>query len=518
MPSQKFGLAITAVVVAVGAVVGGVILFSSSKASEVNLTTAGLVPEDAGFYFALNTDLTSSQWVSTFKLVERLGTEDPEGELKEGAEEGGGIDWEEDVVPFLGGNAAVFVRGISISDISAEGAVIIRCTDAEKALEVLDEQAGLGPDHEYGGIEYYEGGPGGWVAIIEDHLVIAFDEDSLQSVIDVHNGDLGSLSDVDDFQTLRDELTGNFIAFAYVSTQNMLGDFLLDDPVVKAAIDNSGAGDLVFQPAAWVVGAKEDGFEFQAASLGKSGVVSPMLAPRESALIKYVPADAPVFFSTIDIAETWDKIMAQARPEIDEAIRAEGEYDSLDDLLKDAGSELGIGSLEEVIRLLDGETAFAMWFPDGTEDNPEGLMIAEVDQAKAEPLMKTIASNANGGSRTEKMDGTDVTIFVGDDGEDLAFAFFEGNLLFGTIEGLRLVLENDDPTLDELRRYRETVDQMPTKLGTYAYLDLSKLLRLAEGGIPADLDEVERALAGLIINGVDERGVLRLSGILTIEE
>jgi hypothetical protein len=330
VPSQKFGLAITAVVVAVGAVVGGVILFSSSKASEVNLTTAGLVPEDAGFYFALNTDLTSSQWVSTFKLVERLGTEDPEGELKEGAEEGGGIDWEEDVVPFLGGNAAVFVRGISISDISAEGAVIIRCTDAEKALEVLDEQAGLGPDHEYGGIEYYEGGPGGWVAIIEDHLVIAFDEDSLQSVIDVHNGDLGSLSDVDDFQTLRDELTGNFIAFAYVSTQNMLGDFLLDDPVVKAAIDNSGAGDLVFQPAAWVVGAKEDGFEFQAASLGKSGVVSPMLAPRESALIKYVPADAPVFFSTIDIAETWDKIMAQARPEIDEAIRAEGEYDSLD--------------------------------------------------------------------------------------------------------------------------------------------------------------------------------------------
>jgi hypothetical protein len=210
--------------------------------------------------------------------------------------------------------------------------------------------------------------------------------------------------------------------------------------------------------------------------------------------------------------------MAQARPEIDEAIRAEGEYDSLDDLLKDAGSELGIGSLEEVIKLLDGETAFAMWFPDGTEDNPEGLMLAEVDQARAEPLMKTIASNANGGTRTEKMDGTDVTIFVGDDGDDLAYAFFEGNLLFGTTEGLRLVLENDDPTLDELRRYRETVDQMPTKLGTYAYLDLSKLLRLAEGGIPADLDEVERALAGLIINGVDERGVIRLSGILTIEE
>lgn len=517
MPSQKFGLAITAVLVAVGAVVGGAILFSSTKASEVNLTTASLVPEDAGFYFALNTDLTSSQWVSTFRLAERLGNDDPEEQLKEGADEAG-VDWEDDVAPFLGGNAAIFVRGISVSDVSAEGAIIVRCTDAEAALEVIDDQAGLGDDYEYEGIEYFEAGPGGWVAVIEDHLVIAFDEDSLKLVIDVHRGEIGSLSEVDDFQTLRDELTGNFLAFAYVSTENMLGDFLLDDPVVKAAIEDSGTGDLVFQPAAWVIGAKEDGFEFQAASVGKSDVISPMLAARESKLIQYIPADAPVFFSTVDIAETWDKVMARARPKIDEAIREEGEFDSLDDAMKQAGRELGIRSLEDVIKLLDGETAFAMWFPDGTEDNPEGLMIAEVDQAKAEPLMRTIVSNATGRPRTENINGTEVTIFSGEDGEDAAYAFFEGNLLFGTTGSLRLVLENEDPTLDELQRYRDTVEQMPTKLGTYAYLDLSKLLRLAEGGIPADLDAAERALAGLIINGVDERGVVRLSGILTIEE
>ena len=48
--------------------------------------------------------------------------------------------------------------------------------------------------------------------------------------------------------------------------------------------------------------------------------------------------------------------------------------------------------------------------------------------------------------------------------------------------------------------------------------DLAKLLRLAEGGVPADLSKAERALSGFIINAVDERGVVRLSGILTVED
>ena len=517
MPSQKLGLAITAVVVAVGAIVGGAILFTSSKASEVNLTTASLVPEDAGFYFALNTDLTSDQWVNTFKLAERLGADDPEDELKDGADEAG-LDWEDEIAPFLGGNAALFVRGIDINDINAQGAVIIRCKDAEKAVEVIDDEVGLGDPDEYGDIEYWEADAGAWVARIGDHLVIAFDEASLESVIDVHNDDMGSLSGVDDFQKLRDELTGNFLGFVYVSAENLVGDFLLDDPVIRAALDDADADGLVFEPAAWVIGAKKDGFEFQAASVGESGVVSPMLAPRESALIKYIPAETPVFFSTQDIAETWEKVMARARPKIDEAIRNEGEYDSLDEAMRDAGRQLGIRSLEDVIKLFDGETVFALWFPDGDDENPEGVVLAAVDQAKAEPIMKSIVENGTARPRTEKIAGKDVTVFEGEDGEEGAYTFLDGNLLIGTLEGVRIVLENDEPTLDQLGKYRATVEQMPTKLGTYAYIDLADVLRLASGGIPADLDEAERALSGLIINGVDERGVIRLSGILTVED
>lgn len=518
MLNQKFGLAITAVVVAVGALVGGAILFTSSKASEVNLTTASLVPDDAGIYFALNTNLTSDQWVNTFRLAERLGADDPEDELKGNADDAG-LDWDDEIAPFLGGNAAVFVRGIDISDVNAQGAVIVRCKDSRKALDVIDDEAGLGDSDKYGGIEYWQADPGAWVAIIGDHLVIAFDEASLEAVIDVHNGDLDSLASVNDFQKLRDELTGNFLGFVYVSAENLVGDFLLDDPVVRAALEDADADGLVFKPAAWVIGAKKDGFEFQAASVGEPGVVSPMLAPRESALIKFIPAETPVFFSTMDIAETWDKVMAQARPKIDEAIRDEGEYDSLDDAMRDAGRKLGIRSMEDVIKLFDGETVFAMWFPDGDDENPEGVVLAAVDEGKAAPMMESIVGNTSSGKpRTEKIAGHDVTVFENDEGEESAYTFLEGNLLLGTLEGVRIVLENDEPTLDELEKYRSTVSQMPTKLGTFAYIDLAKVLRLASAGIPADLDKAERALAGFIINGVDERGVVRLSGILTVKE
>ena len=517
MPKRFFGLAITGGLVAVAAIVGGAILFTSSRASEVNLTTASLVPDDAGVYFALNTDLSSSQWVNTFHLAERLGTDDPEGQLKDGVDEAG-LDWEDDVAPFLGGNAAIYVQGVSISDLNAKGAVIVRCNDRKKALGVIEDKAGPFDDEEYNGVKYHAM-VDGFVAVIGQHLVLAFDEDSMKSVIDVSKGTKKSLASVDDFQKLRDELTGNFLGFVYLNTENLVGEFLLNDPVVKAAFEQAGTSDLVFKPAAFVIGAQKNAFEFQEASLGKSGAVSPMLAPRKSNLVKYVPADAGVFFSTVDIAQTWDQVVAQARPQIDKAIRDQGEYNSLDDALRDAGREVGLDSIEDVIKLLNGETVLAIWYPDGTEDGAEGAMIAEVDQQKADDLLKKmVAASAKGTPQVVKAGRTDMTVFKDDSGDESAYAFLDGNLVLGTKEGVKRILENKEPPLGSLRKYNDTVGEMPTSLGTFAYFDLAKLLRLAQGGVPADLSQAERALSGFIINGVDERGVVRLSGILTVEK
>lgn len=516
LPRRQGGVFLTIGLAAVGALVAAVILFASGKASEVDLTTAKLVPADAGVYVAFNTDLSSSQWVSTFKLLEKLGVDDPEGQLKDEADSGG-VDWENDVAPFLGGDAAFYVRGVSISDISAEGAAILRCKDSKRALEVLKEQAGGGSEDTYEGVTFtaLDLG-GGYAARIDDHLVVAFDEQSLHDVIDVHNGKKDSLAGVGDFKSLRDELTGNFLAFVYVSTQQLGGDFFLSDPVVRAAIEGSDTDDLAFKPAAWVVGAESGAFEFQAASVGKSGAIQPMLAPRESRLAKVVPGDAAVFFSTTAIAQTWDAVVATDRAKIDAAIRENTEYANLDDALKAAGKEMGLASVEDLIHLMKGESAVAGWFPDGDSNNPEFAFLAEVDEATASPVLKrVVAASARGAVRTQTIAGAEVTVFKDQDLEEDAYVIKDGYLLFGSLAGVEKVL-GGGPSLADNARYKDTVKKMPTQLGTFGYFDLKALLRLAEGGVPADLDAAEQALNGLIINSVDQNGVVRLSGIITI--
>lgn len=515
------GIVITAVVALAGALVAAAILFTSGKASDVNLTTASLVPADAGLYVALNTDLSSSQWVSTFKLVAKLGAEDPEGELKDGAEDSG-FDWEDDVAPFLGGNAALYVRGIDLDFFSAQGAVIFRAKDPSRVMDILEEEAGIFDFGEYGGVEYLVLGVDGYAARLGDHVVVAIDQVSLEEVIDVHQGKRPSLAGVDDFKRLRDELTGNFLAFVYVDAGSMLGDFFLDDPIIRSALDESGAGDMVFRPAAWVVGAKKGGFEFQAASIGDGGSVSPMLEPRESRFAALVPGGSTVFFSTTGLAQTWEAVVDQARDAIDDAIRQSGEYDSLDEALRDAGRELGIESIEEVVSLLGGETVVAVWFPDGTSENPEIVLLAEVDEAEARPLIEAIiTANATGPVTTMEVSGVQVTTVADVAGDPLAYAFKDGYLAIGTPGAVEAVLSRapGDPSLAEEPGYSATVKQMPSALGTYAFFNLAALLRLEEApGVPAVLDDAERALDGLIINAVEERGVVRYSGVLTIAE
>jgi hypothetical protein len=417
----------------------------------------------------------------------------------------------------------VYIRGIDVMNFDFSGSVIFRAKDAARVMQVLEDEAGIWDEHTYSGVEYLELGLTGYAARLDDHVVIAYDEASLFEVIDVHTGKTPSLAGVEDFQRLRDELTKNFLAFMYLSSENMLGDFWLDDPVIRAALEESGAGDLVLKPAAWVLGANKSGFEFQAASIGDSGIVSPMLAPRESRFVNLVPATTAVFFTTTGLAQTWDAAIGQAGDQIDDAIAEAtgGEYRSLAEALREAGGELGVDNVEDIIRLFRGEMAVAVWFPTGDEDEPEGALLAEVNESEARPLLEAIVrKHGDGAPETRQVGGVQMTIaYNDDDGEPLAYAFKDDYMVIGTVAGVEGILSlGNEPTLASLNRYSETVGAMPTSLGSFVYLNMSNVLSLASGGVLPELDDAEKAMRGLILNMVDERGVVRASGVLTIGE
>ncbi|MEP6870858.1 MAG: DUF3352 domain-containing protein [Anaerolineaceae bacterium] len=520
MAQRQYGILITLGLAVVAAAIGGVVLFTSGRASEVDLTTAKLAPSDPALYVAFNTDLSSSQWVSAFKLIERLGAANPEKRLKDTLFDGG-VDWEKDVAPFLGGNAALYVRGFSISDLSLQGAAIVKCKDAKRALQVVQDQSGLDfTEQRYSGVTYFDGG-GMFLARIGDHLVLAMDDPSMREVIDVSTGKKASLASVSDFKSLRDELTTNFLVFVYMDANSFADGIFGGDAALKDALKASGAGDLALKPGAAVIGAKGQGFEFQAAAVGKAGDVSPMLLPRVPKFAAMVPSDVSIFFSTTNLAQTWKAVKTNSKTEMDQFFRDQGQYRNLDEALKAAGQEIGLKNIEELVNLFSGEMSVAAWFPSMDRDLAQAVVVADVaDSANARKVIDSvIASSARSKPRNETVNGVQMTFVVDDSGDELGYAILDSYMVFGTAKAARAVVAQDfGPNLAGAAKYQKTVKELPTALGTFAYFDVANLLRLTSGGIPVDLDEAEKVLQGAIVNFVEERGVARVSAVITIAE
>ena len=175
-----------------------------------------------------------------------------------------------------------------------------------------------------------------------------------------------------------------------------------------------------------------------------------------------------------------------------------------------------------MIDLFDSETAAALWFANDSEDEAEGLLLTEVlDPLRARAVIEAVISTSYSYSyarATLDVGGVEVLLFTNEAGEEGAYALDGTTLLIGTGGAVVQTLAAEGPFMTDSAIYQRTVADLPSALGSYAYFDLAALFRLAEGGLPPELDDVERALDGLIINLVQENGISRVSGILSVGE
>lgn len=515
----RLGAAVGVLLAVVAAGVAAMVLFAAGKASEVDLTTAEFVPADAGLYVAFNTDLSSAPWVNAFKLARRLGEENPEGSLRDAVAEGN-LDWDEDVAPFLGGNAAVYVRSVDVAFLDVKGGVVLKCRDCAGAVRVLRRESGL--DFEasaHDGVEYLDGGLL-FVATARGHLFIAMDEASLFEMLDLAKGKGASLASTADFKHLRDEVSKDFLAFVYASAERLAVAGLFDDAVFRSALEDAGVGDVAFKPVAMAIAARGGGFQVQSASVGDAGTSSPLLAAHTSRFASMVPPETALFFQATNIASAWEAALKGGQSQIDEAIRESTPYQDLDELMAAAGSEVGIGSITDLFAQLGGETAVAIWFPDGDQASAEGALLAEVqDAGEASRLLRALAQSAGGGQvTTRQVAGVEVTVFRNDDGDEAGYAFRGNDVVLGSLTGITAILELKGDSLATTSRFRATLDGLGAPTGTYGYFDLPKLLRLAEGGVVPQLDEVEQALGPAIINFVSDQGLVRMLAFVSVPE
>ncbi len=520
MNRARISIGFGAILLIVAAAVAGIILFASGKAGEVDLTTASYVPSDAGIYVAFNTDLSSSSWVSAFDLARRLGKEDPEGALEDAASSDD-LDWENDIVPFLGGNAALYVKGFGqifefegAPDI--EGGVVVQCRDCARAVMVLRRQAGDRFESRSHGDFLYLAGEGMFISATDDHLFVAPGEESLFEMLDLAAGEGESLASTADFKRLRDELSPNFIGFVYLAAEHLaVRDMVEDDAVIRTAFEEAGVGDMMLRPIAMAFGAKKNGFEAQAAAVGEAGSSAPLLEPHESHFATQVPAETAIFFHTNGIAAAWNAAIAEAGPEMDDAIRMTTEFDSLDEALRAAGSAAGLESVEDVVQMFAGETVFAVWFPEGPGSEPAVAFLADVaDPDEALGIVRSLAEAAGGEeSGPFTRGGVDVYSSSTESGE-IWFATREGSLILGPAQAVEEILTLDSEALSETASYRDTLGGLSAPAGTFLYVDLPELLGMVPGG--RLVDGIGPAIVNMVMT--PEQGLARLLAFVSVPE
>ncbi|MFQ5381571.1 MAG: DUF3352 domain-containing protein [Dehalococcoidia bacterium] len=520
MNRARIGIGFGAVLAFTAAAVAAIVLLASGKAGEVDLTTAGYVPADAGVYVAVNTDLSSPSWVSAFDLARRLGKDDPEGALRD-AGESEDLNWEADVVPFLGGNAALYVKGFGqIFDVDGapdmEGGVVVQCNDCARAIMVLRRESGDRFESRMHGDFRYLAGEGMFVSAADDHMFIAPAEGSLFEMLDLAAGEGESLASTEDFKRLRDELSPNFIGFVYVSAEKLaVRDVVEDDAVIRTAFAEAGVGDIMLRPMAMAFGAKKNGFEAQAAAVGDAGTSAPLLEPHESRFAAMVPADTTIFFHTSGIAAAWEAAIAEAGPEVDDAIRMTTEFDSLDQALRAAGSAAGLESIEDVIDLFAGETVFAAWFPEGPAEEPVVAFMADVDDPAAAIDVLVALADAAGSESSGPFTIGETDVYASSTGSgEIWFAAREDAVILGTPPAVEAVLTLQSESLADTGAYRDTLDGLSAPAGTFLYLDLPALLGMVPGG--QFVNGIGPAIVNMVMAPAD--GLARLLAFVSVPE
>ena len=466
-----------------------------------DIPTAHLVPADVALYAALRTDLDGPVWQEAFALLERLGVEDPLGRVREGLAEGSeegepGIDWASEIEPFLGGAAVLFLAGLDGGeDGDRSGAVIFRANDATAAEAVILERREDGfEERTYREVTYRVLENGGALAVVGDHFVYSSGETAMHAVLDARVGEVRPLADSEDFRRLRNTLEGDALAFVYLAPGRLMSEALAgaaaadDAPTDEAAPDLLalvGLDELFAEPIGVVVRPGGDSLAVRAALLGDPGPIVTILRPRESRFARLVPAETTIFVSTYDVAGV-----------VDEVFDSSGFGDLIRDALSDdaeEGVDAGLGELEDVLALFDGEFAFALW-KSGDGEAAETVLLAEVDgEARARELLTDFLGDAiaNGDAILEVDDGYAV--------------------LASSRAALDAVRDGDAPSLAASERYAASVAALDGELATFVYVDIRALVGSTSEDVDLDLGGL-----GLIVNLVFEDGRVQAEGALAI--
>lgn len=452
---------------------------------------ASLVPPDAPLYAEALVRPGGDQLDAIESLTDRVaGVEDPGAQIvsaldKELRADAPGVSYEEDVEPWLGDHAAIFVRSFERSAVRPEGdfAVLLEVTDADAAGDLVDRVAEEDPEPEvkrsYHGTDYlYAKDSGGFaVGVVDSSALVLGTEMAFKVAVDAAEGE--SLAASSEYDRGIDALPDEPLASAWVDPDTVVQAALANENLPRSeagAIKSLFAGSLS-DPVALGVSATAD-----SASLDMDAAAEAPGAGEESPLLDSLPADSWLGAALPDLGPTlvgsFDRLTSSGLP----GARMLGRR-----IRETTGLDLGHDVLDWL-----GDAAF---FVQGTgvPGFSAGLIAQTSDPAAPRPLLAAVerlAERDSGLRSSGPPDGADAGFTIGVPGLGAgAEAGVAGRTLaavIGTTLGQAL---DPDNTLGDDPRFAAARDILGADLAPLIYLHLPSFLRIAaQGGADRDPD------------------------------
>ncbi len=473
-------LALLAVLLAAGAVIAA---GCGRTEGEAIAAGAEVVPADVTLFVTIDTDFDSEQWQNAEDLLERF----PRGNDVLQMLERQNVD-------ALGAETNLVGLGAGVRhDPTAFGVdSLVLLTQPADPARYRDL---LGDDTVHEDLE------DGWVASSEDPA-------ALEAFVNGQDGE--SLADSERFTEAMAQLEGDAIAKVYVNTE-AAGRKLEQADVPLTGICSVG-GELVSAGAA--LRAEDGGVRLESTSTEEGGEE---LEAYEARFLDELPTGAALFVSFADVARQFEETREQLRAQMPE----------LDRELEEAERLLGVSLEEDVLPLLEGEGAFAVYPSALVPTVTLALEVEDEERARA-TVDRIVARLAVENPRLETRE-TEIAGLPANEvriNEMLAvyYVAFDGKLVVTTtpagIEGLR----DGGTKLADDGRFEDATEaaEMPDETTGFVYVDADEAVGLAEGlaalqgeNIPSDVRENLEPLDTAVLYGA--RDEVCFSGFLSID-
>ena len=472
-----------------------------------------MVPADAPFYMEMvvrpEGELKDNLESAVGKLT---GEDDPGAQIIDGLNsslaEDTDLNYEDDIKPWLGSRAGVFVSGFQFDTEQPDAALVVATTDSDAAQgfvdSTLEESGDTTSDETYEGVSYKLDSEDGTAIGVDNDFLIVGTEQAFKAAVDAGSGD--SLADNGDATAALDEAPDDSV-FSMYADGAAITDLIKSSPDLSAQeskqLDEAFAQIPDGPVEAW-------GTVTDSSFSVEGSAPTPDDAPAATDLITTFPADSWFATASTDVGEQittqlqqfqkgFEASLKQAKSQLPPGVDA-SQFDPFNQIEKKTGINLekDLGWIGDAGAFFEGTSVLGVGAGVVAESNDDKAATAALDKLQASLEKNRSLRRQAEIAPNSKGDGFTVSAppFTAE------FAVRDGKAVMAAgSENVDSVLDPDE-TLADSDRFSAATGNLADGATPTFFLDMPSLLALIESQQGAT-DDPDYAQAAPYLHAID---------------